>query len=169
MSRLRQCPECHKTFGLFRWRHQCLDCSATKCAACLRIAPPLPGVNPAPYRPGTRCHACFEERIAPMLRSYERALSDEASVETWPTTYAGRVPVDPAEEQLKVASTWHREKDDALEQIRITALFLGFDIVYKVRFERDTDSEPGTGKGVHKFSIWQAHGVAARRQRGGRR
>jgi len=82
-------------------------------------------------------------------------------VELFPSTFHGRVPFDYSREKRDLETDWFRDRSDAEYQLRTTARFMGFDLVYGVSQDRKTDSEPGSGQGTHYYSVFSLRGVAA--------
>jgi hypothetical protein len=159
MSPISTCPDCKKRFGIFRWRHGCVECFTTRCADCLRNPPGEEWLPFRVFKDGGMCGNCYQSKAVPFIQKYDAALEKAKKLETWSSNYKGRIPRknEPSEE---ISSNWFRKKDSAEWQLKVTAAYLGYDLVAELQYESRTGSEPGTGKGTHHYTEWQANGRA---------
>ena len=77
-------------------------------------------------------------------------------VETFPKTYNGNISTVP---KCIIESDWHRERDDALDEIKIEALVEGCSLLVDVEYNYETKSDPETG---YRYRLWSAKGKASR-------
>ena len=112
--------------------------------------------------------------VEPALERLARATSAVSSLDTWPATYQGRVPVDADRSTADLSSGRFRERSAALEELKLRATLAGFDIVYRVRYEEHSSTETeyhGTRRdgslitSSRRVTLWVALGVAAHRSR----
>jgi hypothetical protein len=156
------CPTCSRPFHLFRWKYDCSVCRQVQCADCL-VAPPSEGLlcpslrheMPDSVRLCARCHA---QRFAERQARYLRAQQKEGAVETWSANYKGRVPRATNAPGQSLTTDWHRSLDDVYGQLRTSAAFCGYDIVYDIKVERSTGSE-----GNYNYTVHKATGTATKR------
>jgi FYVE zinc finger len=164
MSTIPTCPACGKSFGIFRWRHQCVECSTTRCTACLRSPPAEEWLSFRVFKDtGDLCGDCYQSKAVPFVQKYEAALTTAKNLQTWSVNYKGSIPRrgEPTED---IASNWWREKESAERQLKVTAAYLGYDLVAELRYEKRTEEEPGTGKGTFYFTEWKATGIGCKRK-----
>jgi hypothetical protein len=161
----RACPACRRSFGLFRWRKRCAKCNVRRCADCLTELPALEWISKQLWPvEETWCQTCVEA-LEPDYKRYDAALQKAKQVEAWPRTYKGNVPRDQTAPTIKVSSKWFREKSDAEFQVKFEAAFHGFDLLFDLWFDKDSDSEPSeSGKGTYHYTIWRAHAQGARKK-----
>lgn len=82
------------------------------------------------------CPRCFDlGHWAEQVGRYEMAVDAAADVTTYSVRYQGRVPksVDP---EIPVAGAWFFEKDDADKSLKVTAAYLGKNLVKQCKEER---------------------------------
>ena len=97
---------------------------------------------------------------------YDAAVEKARGMGTWARTYKGQVPRDLAAPTPELHSRWDRDKDDMEFQLKVEAAFQGFDLLFDLWFEKDSDTEASdSGKGVYRFTVWRAHARASRAQR----
>ena len=146
--KLAACPDCGNGFGLFRWRWQCVTCSATRCARCLSkgtVASSLrrmelliadsDGVDAERWRTfvdGDHCRPCYTTHVAPVFKRFADAESRWFEVETWPDT-----PRDPNGDSTVVASGTHESRGAALCELQLLAAYAGMEIVIDVGYTKN--------------------------------
>jgi hypothetical protein len=160
---MTKCSDCGREFGFFRWRKQCVKCERTRCGDCLHALPAWEWMIKQPWPVGERwCKGCIET-MEPERQRYEAAVEAANHVETWPRTYKGKIPRDPQASAIEISSNYCGEKNASEFQLKVAAALAGFDIIYELRFDKDTRSEPGSGQGTHYFTVWAATGTATKR------
>jgi hypothetical protein len=160
----KRCPACGRRFWLFRRKYLCKVCHVESCYDCLRRGSLFQWLWPKPEEAwGGDCSKCHQSRLAPIEERYGEACERCHEVELFPSTFRGRVPFDYSREKRDLETDWFRDRSDAERQLRTTARFMGFDLVYNVSQDRETGSEPGSGKGTHYYSMFSLRGVAAHR------
>lgn len=104
------------------------------------------------------CADCYQSKAVPLIQKYDAALEMAKKLETWSSNYKGRIPrkSEPSEE---ISSNWFRKKDSAEWQLKVTAAYLGYDLVAGLRYDKRTEEEPGTGKGTYRYTEWKAIGI----------
>jgi hypothetical protein len=175
MSTISACPSCRKGFGLFRWRHQCVECFTTRCDDCLRRPPTAEWLSFGEWLPsadfaiwGKLCSGCYQSKVVPFVQKYEAAQAAAKNLQTWSLNYKGHIPRKNEPEQAMV-SDWWRERDSAEWQLKVTAAYLGYDLVVELQHEKRTSQEASdNGKGTHYYTEWQARGIGCMTNPGGR-
>lgn len=120
MAKPGSCKTCGVAFGLFRWRHPCTSCGGTHCASCVESVPAAASAwGSPPYPPGDHCGSCMNSIVEPALERLARATSAVSSLDTWPATYQGRVPVDADRSTADLSSGRFRERSAALEELKL--------------------------------------------------
>ena len=162
MTSDKNCPDCERSFGFFRWRWKCDICSIVRCNNCMEKIPDFKWYLEAPFPKGKMCKKCRQEKVKPALASYSKILEKAENLPTWPVTYKGKISYDRNLELQNIESNWHKNRDHALQQLKVTAALNGFDLVIEVQFIKDTDStSSNNGKGTYYYSVWKAIGKAA--------
>ncbi len=82
-------------------------------------------------------------------------LEKAESVSTYPASYQGKIPIDTNYRIHDVESLYFREKENALDELKLRAINKGCNAVYNVVYSKDHDTE-----GNYVFSIWRASGKA---------
>ena len=174
----KKCAACGRGFWLFRREYQCIHCHSAICYMCLYrfhlrcecvvchavsyqasccYEGHFEWLSPEPAEAGKwYCKECHQSHVAPLRPRYEEACKRCQEVELFPSTFHGRVPFDYSREKRDLETDWFRDRSDAERQLRTTARFTGFDLVYGVSQDRKTDSE-----GTYCYSVFSLRGVAA--------
>jgi hypothetical protein len=100
------------------------------------------------------CRDCYRKYVEDIYTRYNRALESYNEVHTYPATYQGKIPVIDEFEELK--SDFYRYREMALQQLKVSAIFLGYNIIYDVTYNSETQSDDN-----YTYSIWCASGKAA--------
>lgn len=102
------------------------------------------------------CEYCYEKHIKPIEIAYEKALSDAKNIKTYPVTYQGKVSVDYSTSNSNYKSEYLEEKEASLEQLKVTAAYLSYDVIYDVSYDKETNTN-----GNYRFATWSAKGTMA--------
>jgi len=82
------------------------------------------------------CPQCFHQgRWGAQYRRYEMAIDAADDVTSYSIRYQGRVPNSVGQE-IPVAGAWFPEKDDADRSLKVTAAYLGKNLVKQCKEER---------------------------------
>ncbi|MBW5805866.1 hypothetical protein FOZ70_14050 [Burkholderia sp. COPS] len=102
------------------------------------------------------CLQCFHQgHWGAQYRRYEMALDAAGQVTTYSARYQGRVP-NSVSREIPVAGAWFLEKDDAEKSMKVTAAYLGKNLVTQCKEERrSVGSTPVR-------SEWRYIGIAGR-------
>lgn len=148
-----------------RWRYGCEECGKIFCAKCIIKFEKYDfcvGKKPTDnYKEMYLCKNCWDSVVFPFHEKYYIAFNNNNLVESFPYTYKGRIPVND-KEIIDLESEFLREKDDALKQLQVTALIEGKNLLYNVKYTKETGSRPGTGDETYYFSVWKAKAKAGR-------
>lgn len=162
-EKVSHCLRCGKKLGVFRKRFRCTMCGAITCKQCQRA---VPGqleditVSVFDYPAGTSiCVTCFQDVVPEAEEKMAAARTGASRIDTWPASYKGQIPVDTTKPVHQIESRYFREKSLALNALKVTAAFLGCDLVYEVRYEKETRSEPD-----ETYSVWRALGSTGKRR-----
>lgn len=161
MAKARNCYKCDSKFGLFRWRSHCEECGRTYCSDCIvkfreytwyAFSPPSNR-----YRNNYLCIDCWNKQIREFDNKYLDSLERYKTVESFPKTYRGKIPINRNIPPDTIKSDYFRNRDDSLDQLKITALMHGYDVMYNVEWIKKTESESSeSGKGTYYYSVWKA-------------
>lgn len=91
-------------------------------------------------------------------RKYSNALANVDNIVLWPATYKGNLPINHFKQTQWISSEWIQYKSKAERNLRIRALFDGFDILTEVTF-----NQRHANKGNYEYTEWQAIGLAGHR------
>jgi hypothetical protein len=162
-KKVSHCLRCGRKLGVFRKRFRCTMCGAICCQQCLRTVPEQIEditVLVFDYPAGTNiCVTCFQEAIPAGEEKMAAARTGAGRIDTWPATYTGQIPVDTGKPVHPIESRYFREKQLALNALRVTAAFLECDLVYEVRYEKEMRSEPD-----ETYPVWRALGSTGKRR-----
>ena len=146
---------CGVEFGFFNWKYKCGGCAKYFCSSHFgqhrRLWRYVAEFNLDSDGEGlcVRCADLFDQ------------VSDRAKkIQLYSANYRGRVPYDYGAKTMHVSSSWHRNRDFAERVVMLQAAAKGLDLVFDLKFEKTTGSEPGRGKGTHYYSMWRASGSA---------
>ena len=107
------------------------------------------------------CYKKYNEARYKILRSKNLYKQAPESVRYYTIYYQGRKPKHT--DKYEISSDWFRNKYDAIEQLKIMAIFLECKNVIDVRFNKETEDEPSeSGKGTHYYTVWSANGYAVK-------
>ncbi|MFP3801173.1 hypothetical protein [Paraburkholderia sp. SIMBA_027] len=82
------------------------------------------------------CPRCFHQgQWGAQYRRYEMAVDSADDVTTYSARYKGRVP-NSVDQEIPVAGAWFLGKDDADKSLKVTAAYLGKNIVTQCKEER---------------------------------
>ena len=104
------------------------------------------------------CKKCFiseEEEY----NKYQLAVERQAEVETWSKNFRGRIPIKAGATEIAIQTDIFLDKDDALKSLKVTAIYLGFNIIYKVNYVPNTASSEN-----YKYTTWRAEGIATTKE-----
>jgi len=167
MAKEKYCLSCNSKFNIFRWRNNCSFCGGTFCSNCyskinvprdLRVDPMQVFFADENHKPES-CNSCFDSKHLKKIEvKINESVGQYYSIDTYPKSYKGQTAVS-EENNEWIYSEWFRDRDECEKQLKITARFLGSDAVDMISYNQDTGEEPSdSGKGVHKYSIWQGKG-----------
>jgi hypothetical protein len=162
-GKVSRCLRCGKKLGLFRKRFRCTMCGAITCKQCQRAVPDqLEDITVPVFKfpAGTIiCVTCFQDMVPRAEEKMAAARTGASRIDTWPASYKGQIPVDTAKPVHQIESRFFREKQLALNALKVTAAFLGCDLVFEVRYEKEMRSEPD-----ETYPVWRALGSAGKRR-----
>jgi len=164
MFKVNNCLKCYASFNLFRWRHVCEQCGGTYCSDCIinltRYYPDYLLENPASvYKNDYLCFGCWHSKIKDFETKYEEAHTKLDSIECYPETYKGIINIENIPNPIMLESHYHKNRDDSLNQLKVTAIIKGFNVIYKMKFIKSTSSiASDSGKGTYYYSEWKATG-----------
>lgn len=99
------------------------------------------------------CNSCYSVHC----QDLELAIGEEHEIQTWPSSYKGKVP---CREPLKrLSTTLFDNKENALRSLRITTAYLNLKIIYNISYVKH---KARSGNKVRL--MWQAKGIAANRE-----
>lgn len=160
MAKVRNCYKCDSKFGLFKWRNHCEECGRTYCSDCIvKFKKYTWYAFSAPsnrYKNDYLCKNCWNKRIKTFDKKYIDACRKYETVESFPKTYKGKIPINKNIPPVTIKSDYFRNRDDSLSQLKITALMHGYNVIYKVEWIKETESESGSGNGTYYYSVWKA-------------
>ncbi len=168
-EKVSHCLRCGKKLGLFRKRFRCTMCGAITCKQCRRTIPDQLEDIAVPvfeYPRGTViCVTCFQDVVPEAEEKMAAARTGASRVDTWPASYRGQIPVDTTKDVHQIASRYFSDKQIAHSALKVTAAYLGCDLVYEVRYDRETKSPPsGQGAAAEPVYVWRAMGTAGKRR-----
>jgi hypothetical protein len=166
LKNISNCTDCGKKFGLFRWRHSCSFCGKILCSSCLHSFPAFPYLTDdfqEKYQNISYCKICWQRNGQPICDSYNSAINIYDKVMIFSATYRGQIPIIKGSTQENIRTPYFRNKTDAETIMKVTAAFLGCDLVYNVFWSKETDSETSdSGKGTYYYSVWSVRGIPAK-------
>ena len=162
-EKVSHCIRCGKKLGLFRKRFRCTMCGAITCKQCQRPVPDQLEDITVPvfdFPAGTAiCVTCFQDVVPQAEERMAAARTGASRIDTWPASYKGQIPVDTTKSVHQIESRFFRDKQSALNALRVTAAYLGCDLVYEVRYEKERRTEEeGT------YPVWRALGSTGNRR-----
>lgn len=172
------CGVCKRYLGLFNREFKCSVCNTTLCADCVvktkiekRMAYLIDKLdfgydysNPffgQLFIPS--CPSCFEQ-VRSQVKALNRAINDHSDVEVVSENYKGYKPVDRNGVRKDIKTYYHKDSNNALDELKTLAKCYGCDMVIDVsRTYRVEEEESDSGKGVYKFKVWSYSGTACQR------
>ncbi len=165
-----RCETCNKEFSVFDWNYQCKQCLKYCCIECHKH---LPKTNYLTFDPfsdieitdyvlcsETVCKYCYREKINPIKEKYKKSKRESGGIEIFSSKYEGKIPYESGAGRKKISSSFRRDRDEALKELRVTADYLGYDLIYDRKWDKKTKSEPSnTGDGTYKYSVWSASAI----------
>ena len=149
-EKVSHCLRCGRKLGVFRKRFRCTMCGAITCKQCQRAVPEQLEditVSVFDYPAGTFiCVTCFQDVVPEAEEKMAAARTGASRIDTWPASYKGQIPVDTTNILFSPA-------------LKVTAAFLGCDLVYEVRYEKETRSEP-----EETYPVWRSLGSTGKRR-----
>jgi len=162
MTKEAHCFLCDKKFGFFWWKHFCEECGRMFCSSCIKkfdeygwCITKTPIDN---YERDYLCNTCWGKKVSIFHSKYIISVKNSDSVETFPKTYKGSIPIQRKSNFINIESDFIKDKDDALKYLQVTALIEGYDAIYDLKYEKKTESEDN-----YKYSVWKAVGKAGKR------
>lgn len=168
------CPTCRRKFWILRWRYHCYGCKGVRCRDCLTPAPSQEWLSEQRLEAKEGdgyCTGCVTSIVNPFVRRYNEALTRAYEMEHWSINYQGKPPYIFDGPTRALISDEFKIKADAIRQLKVTAAFVGFDLLIKVETHHrlETMSEPSnSGRGTHLFNEprYHASAIAAMRFHG---
>ena len=167
---MNKCGVCNKELGRFDFEYICKHCGKYLCWDCAKSIKLLHSFEY--YKcfdikvdfdwyvsmgfGYTGCSSC-RAWIADVDSKIEIALNNYSNIETYSANYKGRIKKD-KKPFMNISSPYFRERNDAENFLKAIAVYYGCNTVYDLEFEKDTASEPGTGRGTHHYTVWKAFG-----------
>ncbi len=124
------------------------------------------------YKDVDICCYCAGEIIAAEHKRYLHAKKQCSEVVTYPATYKGDKHIDNSIVKNNVESGRYRNRDDALNELKLRAYLDGFNVVFDCTWIHGTEVEdadsgnvdsPNYIRGIHKYSVWSAKGSFGKR------
>ena len=118
------------------------------------------------------CYNCRSEIFTHEHERFYFAKEKSVDVITYPATYKGNIGIDRSSVKTNVKSGTYRNKDDALNELRLRAFIEGFNVVFDYKWNRNTETEPSNSNhiesqnyvpGTHKYSAWSVTGNFAKK------
>jgi len=100
------------------------------------------------------CPNCYQKYVQDIHNKYNQALEFYNEVHTYPSSYQGKIHVKNDYKELD--SDFYHNKEMALRQLKITAMFLGFDTIYDITYDYELETDDN-----YTYKIWCASGKAA--------
>ena len=175
----RTCNQCGKEFGFFDIEFKCRGgCKGTYCSDCM-ISPRTEKIRKeikylsdevVPQKIETEwsiikfkdvaCIQCVNSdyrQIEKIHRKYIDALIESENIDCFPATFKGKINFENSS-IVTVNTNYFKDRSDAEKCLKVMAAFYGNNLVFDNRWEKKTESEPGSGKGTHYYTVWR--GVA---------
>ena len=117
------------------------------------------------------CKSCREEVITSEREKYSCAKEKSEKIDAFPASYKGNMGVDQSTIKINVESGAYRDRDDALNELRLRAFLEGYNVVINFKWNRDTGTEDADSgyvesinyiRGTHKYSVWSVIGSFAK-------
>ena len=106
------------------------------------------------------CPTCYENKInSPEYKAYARAVNQADLVEIFPDPYLGEIPLAPEGFKKTIRSKSHRNKPDALRQLKAVAAYYNCFIIYNLKYREFTGEYDG-----YIYKLWEASGICAERK-----
>ena len=112
-----------------------------------------------PEETGRYCEECASSGAFSDVDAYEAAIESWESVETWPATYKGRVRVHSSPKH-KIVSDFFRDRDDALDQLKVGAMFLECNAIMEVKYNYEKRTSDN-----YTYKVWRATGIACKKSK----
>ena len=151
MTKAIECPFCKKNFGIFRWRYECTECGKTICADCSEENRFLNRLI---------CNSCTED-IKSGISRIKVVKSDHVGGHNIKKSY-----------EIVTGQYWERNQQYTVNNIKYQAYKVGANALVSLDISKETDGEPGSGKGIHYFSVFCASArpvVIEKREKNGRK
>lgn len=154
MTKAIKCPFCEKEFGIFRWRNECTECGKTICSECSEVNR---------FLQRRICKSCtneIESGISPIIV----AKSNHVGGHNIKKSY-----------EIVTGQHWALNLQDTVKNIKYQAYKIGANALVSLDIYKDTHSEPGSGKGIHYYSVFRASALPtvvetrSKREKHGRR
>jgi hypothetical protein len=158
-----KCANCQKSFNIFWWRHQCESCKDIYCSKCLVTIPQFEWLTFKPIEYNRLCNTCGKKILNPVIEKYNNALSNRDIVQTFPSTYKGKIKTLESDAPDFIETNYCNDRNEAENMLKITAAYYGCDVVYDIKWDKHTGSQPTgkKGKGTYYYSQWSAIGIPA--------
>lgn len=88
---------------------------------------------------------------------YEAALLEYGKVQVYPTSYRGKINIDLSVPTKKFVSRYVPDRQAIEKAFQVSAIMLGYDIVYDVYYNKETESS-----GNYRYTVYQGVGLAAK-------
>lgn len=171
------CTKCKKSLGWLTKEYQCARCRQIFCSTCI-IKTPIEGyardindlVYPS-YKTKNRilyhyicaCPSC-ENVIKAHVNQIDKSINTNQHVEIVSENYKGRKHYDYNGFLKDIETNFHKDMNDALEELKILARYYNCDMVIDVHKERKIEeTESDNGKGTYKYSVWSYSGKACQK------
>lgn len=171
-----KCAICGKDIGFFDREFKCRGCGKICCADCVKEIDfrgnySTYGVHVPNYEISftkfsrVACPSCAAKHEG-VNASISSAQTWSHTVELFSKNYLGRIPKASNCTEYSIETNWYSDRDRAEQELRSIAKFKNCDLVYNVRYEKDTRSE-STGKnnkGTHYYTVFKGVGTATKRR-----
>jgi len=162
MSTATNCKACKKSFGIFRWRYICDYCEKTFCDDCLSKIPSMEKLHQSlQLERNTICQQCYTKRVSHIFDKYNAAIIRGETIDIWPITYKGKIPIIIGSEKEPLLTSWQKGKSKAMSELKTTLAYLYEDCDSVVQMECKPRS---ASSGNYKYTEWQATGIPAKRK-----
>jgi len=101
------------------------------------------------------CKAC-QTKFSSDKRKMQDAINNNESVEIVSKNYRGYKRT--STKDIRLSSDYYKDRDDAVEELRILASFYDCNLIDNFEFIKDSDEESTESGGTYIYTVWKAVG-----------